>query len=137
MGAWRRVCGTSGCPLPGWAGAWPGVHSYPDVIVVLQSILHMVQELTDVQLAQAALQQRVHALKGCLPHIQPIVHCVPEGPHLHLQDRMTSEEVAQGGRTPPPSCYTAHLCSTPCPRHRSCLMDSSVTPLLSSRCQQQ
>lgn len=31
--------------------------SYPDIVVVLQAILHMVQELTDVQLAQAALKQ--------------------------------------------------------------------------------
>lgn len=66
-----------------------GGSSYPDIIVVLQAILHVVQELTDVQLAQAALEQRVHALKGRLPHIQPIVHCVLKGPHLHLQERVT------------------------------------------------
>ena len=34
-----------------------GGSSYPDVIVVLQAVLHVVQELADVQLAQAALQQ--------------------------------------------------------------------------------
>lgn len=63
-----------------------GGSSYPDVIVVLQAVLHVVQELADVQLAQAALEQRVHALEGCLPHIQPIVHRVLKGPHLHLQE---------------------------------------------------
>lgn len=57
--------------------------------MVLQPILHVVQELADVQLAQAALQQRVHALEGSLPHVQPIIYSVLEGPHLHLQEGRT------------------------------------------------
>lgn len=75
-------------PSP-WYGVGLGVAGgppYPDIIVVLQAILHVVQELADVQLAQAALKQRVHALKGRLPHVQPVVHCVLKGPHFHLQE---------------------------------------------------
>lgn len=34
-----------------------GGSSYPDIIVVLQAVLHVVQELADVQLAQTALKQ--------------------------------------------------------------------------------
>ena len=94
--------------FPGWGRAWgqtssrptgtqlsrwyvvamslAGGSSYPDVIVVLQAVLYVVQELADVQLAQTALEQRVHALEGCLPHVQTIIHCVFKGPHLHLQE---------------------------------------------------
>lgn len=55
---------TSSGPSGAWLSPWyrvgiglAGGSSYPDIIVVLQAVLHMVQELTDVQLAQAALKQ--------------------------------------------------------------------------------
>lgn len=51
-------------PVVPWLSPWYGVgmglaggSSYPDIIVVLQAVLHMVQELADDQLAQAALEQ--------------------------------------------------------------------------------
>jgi len=37
-----------------------------NIVVVLQPVLHMVQELEDVQTVQTRVQQCVHALKGSL-----------------------------------------------------------------------
>lgn len=59
--------------------------THPDVIVIFESFLHVIEELQDVQPLQAAVQQSVHTLERCLTHIQTIVHCVFERTHLHLQ----------------------------------------------------
>lgn len=58
--------------------------THPDVIVIFETFLYMIEELQDVQPLQAAVQQRVHTLKSCFAHIQTIIHCVFEWTHLHL-----------------------------------------------------
>lgn len=55
-----------------------------DVIVVLESVLHVVQEGEDVDPVQAAVQQSVHALERSLPQVQAVIHSVFERTHLHL-----------------------------------------------------
>lgn len=55
-----------------------------DVIVVLESVLHMVQEGEDVNPVQAAVQQSVHALERSLSQVQAVIHGVFERTHLHL-----------------------------------------------------
>lgn len=58
---------------------------YPNVIVILQSILHMVQVLIDIQSVEAALQQCIHAFKSSFPHVKAIIHCMLEWPHFYLK----------------------------------------------------
>lgn len=55
-----------------------------DVIMVLQSVLHVVQEGEDIDPVQATVQQSVHALERSLPQVQTIIHSVFERTHLHL-----------------------------------------------------
>lgn len=58
--------------------------THPDVIVIFEAFLHMIQKLQDVQRLQAAVQERVHTLKRRFTQIQTVVHCVFERTHLHL-----------------------------------------------------
>lgn len=44
----------------------------------------MIEELEDVKSIEAAVQERIHALKCSLSDVQPIIHCVFEWPHLNL-----------------------------------------------------
>lgn len=81
-----------------------GHSTYPNVIVVFQAILHVVQVVIDVQPVQAALQQGVHALESSFPHIKAIVHCVLEWPHLYLnQDKQSCHQRAD--RDSPPGLH--------------------------------
>lgn len=57
--------------------------------MVLQTVLHVVEEGEDVESVQAAVQQSVHTLERSLPKVQPIIHRVFEGSHLHLQSSRT------------------------------------------------
>ena len=65
--------------------ACTGVCRDLDVVMVLEAVLYVVQEGEDVDSVQAAVQQSVHALERSLPQVQPVVHRVFEGTHLHLQ----------------------------------------------------
>lgn len=60
--------------------------AYSNIVMIFQAILDVAQELEHVQLVQTGLHEGVHALKGCLAQVQPIIHCVFEWPHLHLTD---------------------------------------------------
>lgn len=66
-------------------GVVSGQQTDLDVVVVLQPVLYVVQEGEDVQPVQAAVQQSIHALERSLPQVQPVVHRVFEGTHLHLR----------------------------------------------------
>lgn len=59
---------------------------HPDVIVIFESFLHMIQKLQHIQRVQAAVQKSVHTLKRRFTKIQTVVHRVLERAHLHLQD---------------------------------------------------
>lgn len=81
-----------------------------DVVVVLQAVLHVVEEGEDVDPVQAAVQQRVHALKRGLPQVQPVIHCVFERTHLHLHKDTSQTSDEASGRSNIRTCQSApHL----------------------------
>ena len=57
-----------------------------DVIVIFETVFHVVQELEDVNAVQTRVQKSVHAFKGRLSQVQTIVNCMLERAHLDLAD---------------------------------------------------
>jgi len=53
--------------------------------MVFESVLHVAEELKDVDPVDASVQQSVHAFEGGLAKVQAVVDLVLEGPHLNLK----------------------------------------------------
>lgn len=58
------------------------VSQHLDVVMVSESILHVIQELENVQSVKTRVQQGIHALKRCFSKIQSVVHRMLERTHL-------------------------------------------------------
>ena len=70
-----------------------------DIIMVIQAVLHMAQELKDINTIQARVQQCVHALKCCLTNIQAIINGVLEWSHLHFPDEFFLQKYISTNRS--------------------------------------
>lgn len=88
-----------------------GVQSHLDVVVVLQAVLHVVEEGEDVESVQAAVQQSVHALERSLPQVQTVIHCVFEGTHLHLRPQTRHRQTPADEHKPTSACSDFSLYS--------------------------
>lgn len=64
------------------------VREHFDVVMVPEAALHVLQEDVDIDTVQAGLQEGVHALERGLADVQPVIHRVFEGAHLHLSDKL-------------------------------------------------
>lgn len=58
--------------------------TYLDVIVIFEPILHVAEELEDVQSVDAGVQEGVHALEGSLAKVKSVIYLVFEWSHLNL-----------------------------------------------------
>ena len=68
------------------------VCQHQDVGMVLQAVLHMAQEVEDVDAIEAGVQQGVHAFERDLAQVEPIILHVFEGAHLHLSDQLLPDQ---------------------------------------------
>ena len=73
-----------------------------DVVVVLQPVLHMLQELKDVQSVKAVGQQCVHALKFKATFLRYTVLDLLEGTHFHFLNYLS--ETRNGTKEHPFVC---------------------------------